>query len=490
MDFGSAFKFTTKHTPADPFTLSVLRSFYEFSRFSSQIKAVDEQTRDLLSTTYHVAFNVKEARRLQRMKAALLDPSESNWMDSVIRDTDSALFDIAKLVEPARIDLSVRKSVEFHNKVNWVFKQHIKVAEKHTRLTTCHQSLMAVISSLNLKTVKPEIETISEEYPWPHDPQMQRFLDSQYQRNRRRSIMSLRSEGSSAGSRSSMSSASIMTKATSNRNSGSNTIDTVESLSLLSLPEFEVLDLGSSHGDNKSSTDFTPPFVSSVGKSSPTPSPVVSNVDSDTNPSDVKKESNFGSPKDYLSVPEHVETSTHASIGLTQAADTAHNTANERDDEDKIISTTISLSPPSYPGADGLQVYYPYTPYRPPHFLSPLHTRASTSSFIDHPSTTNISPQNSRSSPNPTEKITGSSAALDHYPRLHESQQQMRRACSDSSHAPELYRASSVAGLAVSEVDQLSMSAGRGGACRAKRSWLMLHASRANSGHGIGWQSG
>lgn len=234
----------------------VLGSFYKLSQFSSHVKGVDEQTKDLLLTAYHIESNLKEARRLRTIKAALLDASERSWMDNVIRDTEYALLGVAKLVEPARIDLRIGKSVGFINRVDWVLRQSIKVAGKHTRLTTCHQSLVAAISSLNLKPVKPKIGTISEEYPSPHDPHMQRFLNFQNQRYRRRSIMSLRSEGTSAESGSLTSSPSTMTKATSDRNSGSSTTGSVNSSSMISLPKFEVLNMEPSPGNNKLSTDF------------------------------------------------------------------------------------------------------------------------------------------------------------------------------------------------------------------------------------------
>ncbi|MDI1491242.1 MAG: hypothetical protein OHK93_002450 [Ramalina farinacea] len=490
MDLGSAFKFITKYTPADPVTAAVLRSFYELSQFSSQIRAVNEQTKDLLFTTYHVASNVKEARRLRRIKATMLDASERNWTDSVIRDTEYALFEIAKLVEPARIDLKIHKSVEFHNKVDWVLKRNIKVPEKHARLTTCHQSLVAVISSLSLKTVTIEIVTIAEEYPSPHDPVMQRFLNFQNQRNRKRSIMSLQSEGSSAASSSSMSSASIMMKTPNDQNSGNLTTGIVKTSSTLAVPGLEVLNLKSSHGDNKLLTDFTPTIISSVGNSPCGLANLVPTLDGDTDQSDMKYELGTGSPIDYFAGPEHLETNFHSFMGSTPAADTEHETVNTHDDGDNNLSTTVLLPQASFPDADGLQVYRPYSPDHFPPFHTPPHTRASTSSSLHYLSISNAECQNVQSSPNSTGETEGSSTSLDHFPHSHKSQQEMHRAFSNSIHAPEFHRPSSATSLAVSEGAQRSMSAGRGGACRAQRNWLKLHASRVDNGHGIGWQDG
>ena len=47
-----------------------------------QLKAVDDQTRDLLDTTRHVELNIREARRLRRLKDNLLNSREKMWMES------------------------------------------------------------------------------------------------------------------------------------------------------------------------------------------------------------------------------------------------------------------------------------------------------------------------------------------------------------------------------------------------------------------------
>ena len=69
-----------------------------------QLKAADEQAADLLSTTQHVNRNINEARRLRRLRANFLSSNEIKWIDTIIKDTDEALHEIAQLIEPARVD--------------------------------------------------------------------------------------------------------------------------------------------------------------------------------------------------------------------------------------------------------------------------------------------------------------------------------------------------------------------------------------------------
>ena len=160
-----------------------------------QLKAVGEQTADLLSITRHVGTNLNEARRLRRQKVALLDAGERNWIDAVISDTDIALRSVAQLIEPACVDNTVKSNNTFGNKVLWVFRDNPKVRDKHARLTVCHQSLTTVISCLyskDLVVIAPMPEKSKEDQPPPYDPQMEELFNWRKQRKQRKSFMSLR----------------------------------------------------------------------------------------------------------------------------------------------------------------------------------------------------------------------------------------------------------------------------------------------------------
>ncbi|KAL2037109.1 hypothetical protein N7G274_010105 [Stereocaulon virgatum] len=159
-----------------------------------QLKAVGQQTADLLCTTKHVETNLNEARRLRRQKVALLNVGERNWMDAVISDTDVALRDVARLIEPARVDHTVKSNITFANRVLWVFRDNPQVRDKHARLTMCHQSLTTVISCLYSKdpiVVTPIREALKEDQPPPYDPQMEELFNWRKQRKQRNSFVNL-----------------------------------------------------------------------------------------------------------------------------------------------------------------------------------------------------------------------------------------------------------------------------------------------------------
>ena len=159
-----------------------------------QLKAVDEQTADLLSTTRHVDNNLNEARRLRRLKITLLDAGERAWIDGVIQDTDKALCAVAQLIEPARVDKNVKEGINFKNRVMWVFRDNPKVRDKHAGLTLCHQSLMTVIACLYSKdstVIEPTAGSEKGEKPPPYDPQTEDLFNWRNQRRRKKSNMDL-----------------------------------------------------------------------------------------------------------------------------------------------------------------------------------------------------------------------------------------------------------------------------------------------------------
>lgn len=159
-----------------------------------QLKAVDEQTADLLSTTRHVDNNLNEARRLRRLKVTLLDAEERAWIDGVILDTDKALCAVAQLIEPARVDKNVKEGINFKNRVMWVFRDNPKVRDKHAALTLCHQSLMTVIARLYTQDstiIESMARSEKREKPPPYDPQTEDLFNWRNQRRRRKSNIDL-----------------------------------------------------------------------------------------------------------------------------------------------------------------------------------------------------------------------------------------------------------------------------------------------------------
>ena len=163
------------------------------------LKAVGEQTTDLLRTTEHVNRNVNEARRLRRLKASLISADEQSWMDATIGDTEKALLEVAQLIEPARVDVSTSKSINSKNRVLWVFRDSPKVRDKHNRLSICHQSLIGVINGLYAKdvVVVAPLPQQKDDQPPPYNAELEAMFNWRSQKRRRKSITNLNAQSTS-----------------------------------------------------------------------------------------------------------------------------------------------------------------------------------------------------------------------------------------------------------------------------------------------------
>ena len=173
-----------------PMIVPSMNATIKILEVTNQLKAVDEQTADLLATTRHVDFMVKEAHRLRRLKAALLNVSERTMVDQVISDTEEALRSVAKLVESCRVDKATKKGIGFGHRVMWVFRDNPNVRDKHQKLQVCHQSLSIAFTCLYSKDVANNasaLERRSEDQPPPYDPQLKELFGWQKRRKGRKS---------------------------------------------------------------------------------------------------------------------------------------------------------------------------------------------------------------------------------------------------------------------------------------------------------------
>ena len=360
MDSSSALQLLFKAVPVDPVTATVLKTFHRIYELHSQIQAVDEQTKDLLSTTHHVASNVQEARRLHRAKTSFLDYSENIWMENVIKDTEDALLAVAQLIEPIRVNRMVKKDIDFANKVEWVFKQNAQVAGKQARLNTCCQSLNSVIACLHSKNAGAPTTISGEQLP-AYDFSMQRFLTWENQRKRRKSIMSSNSEDQDRRSRSSR--------------SCSTTTDIASTSSSASIPPMDprgsTFTLPETLEDSSSGTWVDP--SKSYGHASARMRPA-----SDFFPRNHRCK--FARSLSVLSWPEVEEESLLSTFKESDC------NSNPTPDSQSLqigfdfpstpsdLSPSVDSHPPAirtdlesyYDGMDGLQVYDPYTPYSIP----------------------------------------------------------------------------------------------------------------------------
>jgi hypothetical protein len=125
-------------------TLKISQTYYE-------LKAVGEQTRDLLDTTKHIDDSMRNVRIVRRQKSALLTATEKEWIDREISNSEKAVSDVARLIEPARLDMQTSKStkdIRFKNRVTFVLKDSPNVAVQLTKLSIATQGLNAAMGVL------------------------------------------------------------------------------------------------------------------------------------------------------------------------------------------------------------------------------------------------------------------------------------------------------------------------------------------------------
>jgi hypothetical protein len=124
-------------------TIQISQTVYE-------LKAVDQQARDLLETTRHVEHNLTTVRLLRRQKSKLLSGAEKIWIDGVITNTEATVQNVAALIEPARVDMRTKfGKVGFKNKLAFVLRDSPRVSTNLSRLSIANQSLSTSMSILS-----------------------------------------------------------------------------------------------------------------------------------------------------------------------------------------------------------------------------------------------------------------------------------------------------------------------------------------------------
>src|SRR6266516_5271795 len=114
-----------------------------------ELKAVGEQTRDLLDSTDHVSTGLQAVKTLRRKKSQHLDITEKKWIDEVLANTEKTLGNVAKLIEPARVDLQTKFGhVGLVNRGLFVFRDSPRVATNLARLNLASQSLNTAMNIL------------------------------------------------------------------------------------------------------------------------------------------------------------------------------------------------------------------------------------------------------------------------------------------------------------------------------------------------------
>src|SRR5271155_5283597 len=128
---------------------SVFNATLRISQVVYELKAVGEQTRDLLGSTEHISGTLEAARKLRRKKSEHLDATEKKWIDDVLINADKTLGTVAALIEPARVDMQTNFGrVGLATRSIFVFRDSPKVATNLARLNLASQSLSTAMNIL------------------------------------------------------------------------------------------------------------------------------------------------------------------------------------------------------------------------------------------------------------------------------------------------------------------------------------------------------
>jgi hypothetical protein len=130
---------------------SVFTATLRISQAVYELKAVGEQTRDLLDTTKHIDDAMRNVRIVRRQKSALLTTTEKEWIDREIKNSEKAVRDVAALIEPARVDMQKSnntRDITFKNRMLFVLRDSPNVAVQLTKLSIATQGLNAAMGVL------------------------------------------------------------------------------------------------------------------------------------------------------------------------------------------------------------------------------------------------------------------------------------------------------------------------------------------------------
>ncbi|KAL9046505.1 MAG: hypothetical protein Q9214_000674 [Letrouitia sp. 1 TL-2023] len=179
---------------SDPF--SAVGTAIKLAELCLRLKDVSSENRVFLNLISCVRKDLDEALRERREKGPMLQsiPEKKVWVDEKIRDTQTALNNIGRLVEDARIDEQHGKPVTLKHRFDWVLSNHQKFVTQERTLATHHRSLLTAITAMqNLP-----VSTASTPLPPPtynmsveqeaHNLESESLLKSPFRRRPGRSV--------------------------------------------------------------------------------------------------------------------------------------------------------------------------------------------------------------------------------------------------------------------------------------------------------------
>ncbi|GIZ49317.1 hypothetical protein CKM354_001234900 [Cercospora kikuchii] len=126
-------------------TLKTVEKVFEFI-------AVDQAATDLLETTRQINTQLEYGRTLRRQKSMHLSKDEKHMIDTTFDATEKAVYGVACLIEPARVDMQVSGGeVSFPTRMQFVFRHTAQIPVSLAKLGIAGSSLNMVISLLSSK---------------------------------------------------------------------------------------------------------------------------------------------------------------------------------------------------------------------------------------------------------------------------------------------------------------------------------------------------
>ncbi|KAI9037069.1 uncharacterized protein KD926_000855 [Aspergillus affinis] len=117
-----------------------------------------EQAAQHLRTTNRIRTELEEVRRLRRLHDPSLNTDEADKIDRTIADTAEAIYEVAVLLEPTRIEQEVRGGkLSLGSQLRWKYRDSQQVIHKLILLLQCYQDLIPVLSDLRRVNVSQQL---------------------------------------------------------------------------------------------------------------------------------------------------------------------------------------------------------------------------------------------------------------------------------------------------------------------------------------------
>ncbi|GME42675.1 hypothetical protein EPUS_04998 [Neofusicoccum parvum] len=127
---------------------AIINSSVSVTQKLFELKAVGDQTRDLLETSEQINTTLEYARTLRRRKSKILSTFEKRWIDGVLDTTEKAVRSVASLIEPARVDIKTKGRISLATRGLFVLRDSPNVSASLARLGIASQSLNTAMGTL------------------------------------------------------------------------------------------------------------------------------------------------------------------------------------------------------------------------------------------------------------------------------------------------------------------------------------------------------